>query len=157
MEKRQCTFQICISPQNNVRVAVIFRGKGKRITRAGIAAYHPSVDVYWQENAWADTKTSAEWIYRTLKPAIETGTRDDEFLLFVDNLEGNLEVQTSDEFRIALRDISGVEHYGVSGETDTWQPVDCGIGRIPKNLVSREQYDWLEFDEIELWLGKRRI
>ena len=127
--------------------------KGKRIARAEITAYHPGVDVYWQENAWADTKTSVEWIDRTLKPAIETGTGVNEFLLFVDNLKA----QTSGKFRTALHDISGVKHYGVSGATDTWQPVDCGIGRILKNLVSREQDEWLEFYEnIELWLGNTK-
>ena len=30
--KRQCTLQVCISPESKARLAVIFRGKGKRTT-----------------------------------------------------------------------------------------------------------------------------
>ena len=57
LEKRQCSLQICIGPVNNkFRIAIIFRGKGKRISAAEYAAYHKDVDIYWQENAWADTK-----------------------------------------------------------------------------------------------------
>ena len=61
-------------PHKTTDCSNISRGKGKRIVRTDIAAYHPGVDVYWQENAWADTKTSVEWIDRKLKPTIETGT-----------------------------------------------------------------------------------
>ena len=32
LEKRQCTLQICISPESKVRIAIIFRGSGKRIS-----------------------------------------------------------------------------------------------------------------------------
>ena len=32
LEKRQCTLQVCFSPENNhVKVEIIFRGKGKGI------------------------------------------------------------------------------------------------------------------------------
>lgn len=38
--------------------------------------------------------------------------------------------------------------------TVIWQPVDCGIGRILKLLVSRIQDEWLEHDDdIDLWRG----
>ena len=43
---------------------------------------------------------------------------------------------------------------GVTGGTDIWQPVDCGINRILKQTVSRKQDQWLEHDDnIDLWLG----
>ena len=38
--------------------------------------------------------------------------------------------------------------------TDSWQPVDSGVGRILKSLVFHEQQEWLEKDEnIEMWTG----
>ena len=38
-----------------IKPAIIFRGKGVRISRDEICAYHPGVDVYWQVNVWVDT------------------------------------------------------------------------------------------------------
>ena len=44
--------------------------------------------------------------------------------------------------------------FSVSDGTVIWQPVDCGIGRILKQLVFRIQDEWLEHDDnIDLWLG----
>ena len=61
LDKRQCTLQICFSPEDNhVKVEIIFRGKGKRIKPQERAAYHKDVDIYWQDNAWADTRVSCE-------------------------------------------------------------------------------------------------
>lgn len=63
LDKRQCTLQICFSPGNTkIKIAIIFRGKGKRITDDELKAYHRDVDVYWQTNAWADTEFSVNWI-----------------------------------------------------------------------------------------------
>ena len=46
--KRQCTLQVCFSPENNqLKIEVIFRGSGQRIKAQEQAAYHRSVDVYW--------------------------------------------------------------------------------------------------------------
>ena len=46
-------------------------------------AWHPGLDVYWQDNAWADTTFSVDWVNRTLASAVE-GTG--HFVLLVDNL-----------------------------------------------------------------------
>ena len=40
----------------NVCIGIIFRGTSKRVSGDEIKAYHPGVDVSWQQNAWADTK-----------------------------------------------------------------------------------------------------
>ena len=63
LEKRQCTLQICISPDaaTKVKFAVIFRGTGKRISSEEKAQYHKDVDVYWQQNAWVDLQFSIQW------------------------------------------------------------------------------------------------
>ena len=84
LDKRQCTLQICISPEGKVRLAVIFRGKGKRISPDEKESYHKDVDIYWQPNAWADTEFSIEWVRKTLKPAVKTD--NDEEFIFCDNL-----------------------------------------------------------------------
>ena len=56
LEKRQCTLQVCFHPTGKQpKLAIIFRGKGKRITKEEKEAWHKEVDVYFQENAWADT------------------------------------------------------------------------------------------------------
>ena len=67
LDRRQCTLQVCISPESKADIAIIVRGSGKRNSADEIKAYHPDVDVYWQEKAWADTKFSVEWVRQTLK------------------------------------------------------------------------------------------
>ena len=55
LDKRQCTLQIMKRAEGEQpRLAIIFRGKGKRISDDKKLAWHPDVDVYWQEDAWAD-------------------------------------------------------------------------------------------------------
>lgn len=51
LDKRQATLQICFSPEGMVKPALIFRGKGKRISQDEVLAYDTDVDVYWQPNA----------------------------------------------------------------------------------------------------------
>ena len=43
------------------RLAIIFRGQGKRINPDEKLACHPDVDDYWQQNAWADTEVSLKF------------------------------------------------------------------------------------------------
>ena len=149
LEKRQCTLQIAFSPVGSkLRIAIIFRGTGKRISEDEKAAYHKDVDIYWQENAWADTKVCCEWVNRTLKEGVKDF--DDEFLLLCDNLEG----QISYSFKEQVRLIEGLVWYGLKNATELWQPMDGGVGRILKALIGQEQQDWLESDDnLDLWMG----
>ena len=149
LEKRQCTLQLCFSPVANkpVRIAVIFRGTGKRIPADELAAYHKDVDVYWQPNALADTSMSVQWTKGTLSAAVGDF---DEFILFCDSLEA----QTSLPFQEEIRELRGVVWYDVPNATDIWQPVDAGAGFLIKKLILHEQQRWLEEEEnVELWLG----
>ena len=137
---------------DSLRISVIFRGKGKRISADEKAAYHKDVDIYWQGNAWADTDVSAEWVRRILAPAVADL---DEFVLFCDNLEGQISLQ----FRDAVRKLNGIVWYGLANATDLWhatdlwQPVDVGAGYLIKKLIDAEQQQWLEDDEnVEKWL-----
>ena len=56
LSKRQFTLQLCVSPVDGPQPppALIFRGKGVRISEVEKAAYHKGVHVYWQPKAWAD-------------------------------------------------------------------------------------------------------
>ena len=110
LDKRQCSLQVCFSPENNqVRTEIIFRGTGKNISQSEKRKYHKSVDVFWQNKAWADTPVSCEWVKKTLKSAIPEG---EEFLLVCDNLVA----QTSIEFKESVREINGIVWFGPPGE-----------------------------------------
>ena len=120
LEKRQCTLQVCVQPERNqLRLAVIFRGKGKRISSDEKAAYNKDIDIYYQDNAWADTTVSVEWVENTLSQAVQG---EERFVLFCDNLTA----QVSDEFRQAVSSLGGVVWYGLPNATDLWQSVDAG-------------------------------
>ena len=127
---RQYTLQVCISPESKVRLAVIFCGKGKRISPDEKESYHKYVDVYWQPNAWGDTKFSIEWVRKTLKSADKTDNNE-EFILFCDNLTA----QTGELFCAEVKSINGLVWYGASEARDIWQPVDCGIGQTLKRAL----------------------
>ena len=48
--------------KTSVELQCIFKGKGNRISEDEKVAYHKSVDIYWQECAWADRKVSNQWV-----------------------------------------------------------------------------------------------
>ena len=150
LEKRQCTLQVCFSPvKDKCRVAIIFRGTGKRISADEKKAYHKGVDVYWQGCAWADRTVSVEWLDKTFRADVADMSVSD-FVLFCDNLDG----QTREEFRDKVKELGGVTRYGPKGQTDAWQPVDSGYGRLLKVLTNHEQQEWLE---TERWTGNTDI
>ena len=156
LDKRQCTLQLCLSPEDNhVKAEIIFRGTGKQIKAHEKAAYHKDVAIFWQKNAWADTDVCVEWVKTTLKEGVEAAKDGDhEFVLLCDNLEG----QTSDAFKNAVRGINGVVYYGPTGATDIWQPIDSGYGALMKRLISQQQDAWLECDEnMEKWIGNQKL
>ena len=86
------------------------------------AASHPDVAVLWQENAWADTIVSGNWVNTTLKPVVENL---EKHALFVDNLTA----QQTDDFKKAVSDLKEVVWYELKNATDMWQVVDTGIAR----------------------------
>ena len=148
LDKRQCTLQICVSPGNTkIKIAIIFRGKGKRITDDELKAYHKEVHIYCQTNAWADTEFSVNLVrIHTLKQAVYED--ESEFVLFCDNLSA----QVIEEFLREIHAINGIVWFGEPGSTDIWQPVDNGFGKMLKTKISSLQEQWLEQDEnIDLW------
>ena len=76
LEKQQCSVQLAFSPEDdNLRIAVIFRGTGKRISEDEINSYHESVNVCWQHNAWADTTVCVNWLKKNSCPSYERQAR----------------------------------------------------------------------------------
>ena len=76
LEKRQCTMQVIFGPgSKRMRISVIFRGIGKRISPVEKDAYHKNVDVFFQENAWADQKFCMEWAQRSYRKSLMRGRR----------------------------------------------------------------------------------
>ena len=127
LEKRQCTLQICFRPEGQQpRVGIIFRGLGKRFSDVEKSSWHPQVDVFSQQNAWADTEFCVKWV--------EKNVVDSRFVLFLDNLSG----EVADEFKQAIANTGGVCWYGLPGATDIWQPVD---------EARQEHYKWLDSEE----------
>ena len=109
------------------------------------AAWHPDVDVLWQENAWADTAVSVNWVNTTLKPEVENL---EKHVLFVDNLTA----QQTDDSKKAVSDLKGVVWYGLKNATDLWQVVDAGIAQTLKILTGYNYQKWLdEGDNIDIW------
>ena len=143
----QYTLQVCFRPTGDQpKLGIIFRGTGKWISEDESKAY-PDIDIYFQENAWADTNVSVEWVEKTLSEAVKD---DDRFVLFCDNLTG----QVATEFREAVAKLGGVVWYGLPGATNLWQPVDAGYAQILKTLIGQAQRKRLHDDEnAEKWYG----
>ena len=111
-----------------------------RITNDEKEAWHKDVDVYFQDNVWADREFSFNWLNKTLKSAAE---RKDRFVLFCDNLSAQL----TDSFKDAASAIGGLVWYGVLNAIDLWQPVDAGFGEFLKVLAKQEHNRWLDCDD----------
>ncbi|CAB1106446.1 unnamed protein product [Ectocarpus sp. CCAP 1310/34] len=131
LEKRQCTMQ------------VIF-GTGKRISPVEKAAYHKDVDVFFQENTWADQKFCMEWAKRSYREGLMRGRGEPPKARSI-LIMNNLHAQTTDEFREYLaKECNTLAWYGPSECTDEVQPVDTGAGRFIKVEAGRQMDMWLE-------------
>ena len=65
------------------------------------AAWHPDVDVIWQENAWAYTTILVNQVNTALKPVVENL---EKHVLSVDNLTA----QQTHDFKKAVSNLKGV-------------------------------------------------
>ena len=158
LDKRQCTLQLCIQPQEPQKIppAVIFRGKGN-VSPIEKAAYHKNVHVYWQNNAWMDGVVAMDWIRNTFAPNVDKAV---ENVLFLDNL--NCQV-TGDFYKVCKEVASTLVYALPAEETDKCQPIDQGEGYLIKKLMGQELDKYLEqSDNLTKWqssltAGERRI
>ena len=124
-----CTLQLCFSPDekgSQPRPAIIFRGKGVRISNLERAAWHTGVDVSFNEKAWATDDWCYDNISKQMAPIVP-GPKVAEALLLCDNLSG----QCNDKFRKMMKSKHNVLVWNLPpGTTDITQPVDSGYGRL---------------------------
>ena len=139
--KRFCTLNVSFSPSGQqARLAIIFRGKGKRLNALKKATWDKDADGFFQPNAWADTDFYFDWCKETLEPPVQ-GT--ERFLLFLDNPEAHIQ----ESFRNSVKDLGGISWFGVPGATDICQPVDGGYCSTLRRLINQDFFDWLDDDE----------
>ena len=153
LKKRQCTMQVIFGPGSRLmRISVIFRGTGKRISPVEKAAYHKNVDVFFHENAWADHKFCMEWAQRSYRKSLIRGRShlpQERSILLMDILHA----QTTDAFKeFRSEHCNTLAWYFPANKTDQVQPVDAGVGRMLKVEVGRQLDIWLgQADNLEKW------
>ena len=140
MTKVNVPYKFVRGDEKQPRIAVIFRGKGKRIRQNEKDAWHLDIDVYWQNNPWADKKFSVDWVNGTLSDAVKV---TNHFVLFVDNLTA----QQTDVFKMSVADIGDLVWYGLANATDQWQVIDVGLAQILKKLTGQK---WLERENADM-------
>ncbi|KAK3273295.1 hypothetical protein CYMTET_18458 [Cymbomonas tetramitiformis] len=159
LEKRQATLQICIRAGKTLegknlpqpRIAILFRGTGKRISEAEKTAYHPDVDVYWQKCAWVDRPVAIEWQNGTLIPFLNEHLANEESVVFADNLDAQIQPEYLENQKVNGRALG----WSLLKDGTFWsQPIDLGLGREIKRDVDYVQDEWLEEPEnLEKWEG----
>ncbi|KAK3287338.1 hypothetical protein CYMTET_5139 [Cymbomonas tetramitiformis] len=146
LEKRQCTLQICYVADARghaqPRLAIIFRGMGKRLSQVEKEAWDKRVDVYFQGKAWADRDFSLEWLEKTYIPWAKGSPG--EKLLLMDNLDSQVHLP----FRKKLKlDGNTLAWYFEPGATDLIQPTDRHLAQLLKQIIAQELENWLEDDD----------
>ena len=132
VDKRQCTLQLYISPEDEQHVppAIIFRGKGN-VSKIEKDADDKQVHVYWQKNAWMDRSVALNCLKQTFAPAVD---KSSENFLFLDNLG----CQMTEEFQATFRELASTVVYPLPPEgTDKCQPIDQGEGFLMKKLMGK--------------------
>ena len=148
--KRFCTLNILARGHNGdpskprrgqPKLCIIFRGQGKQISEAELAARHPDVNVRFQPKAWADDELCEDFaaveVHEATAEACAAGRRS---VAFFDNLSG----QTTDEHLRNLRRAGCDRHLLPTGSTGELMLIDGGIGARLKNLIGEEIDTWLE-------------
>ena len=93
LRKRQWTMHIIVNAgegdSRHAWVDLVSKGTGTLIKQEEKARYHPSVDMFWQKNAWVDTPVMMKLATKFV--AEKQRVHGDEWvLLFADNLCAHL-------------------------------------------------------------------
>ena len=88
-------------------------------------------------------------VSKTLSPFVN-GQDLSKFVLLLDKLKG----QMQDDFKESVSSINGLLWYGLSVDTDLWQPVNAGYAACLKSLIAIEHRKWLDIENnAEKWFG----
>ena len=141
LEKRFCTLQVLFHPEGTQPpITIIFRGKGKRISAIEKRSWDPRINVMFQEKAWADREFCNKWAQEFASPWLKQHHPQEETLMFMDNLDG----QVNPSFKDILKQANCTRFLLPPETTDHTQPVDGGLGKSVKGEIP---------NELELWLG----
>ena len=139
--KRFCTLQvtICADPSANpVKLEIIFRGKGLRLSEEEKAAYAalPNITVRWQDKAWANECVILDYLMDFREATMHLG----EVLLGMDN-HGSQRTPACETFMELFRIVAA---FTPANCTDCCSPVDHHVGKLLKELINamyEEEYD----------------
>ena len=152
--KRFCSLNGCFRPHVKQHcLVIIFGGKGKKTKEVDKLLWDPNVHVYFQVITWADTKFCVAWAKKPLALIMKkTCPNDEPYLLFCDNLEGQL----ADDSTSSANLPGGKPWYGIPNTTDIWQLVEKGYASTLKAFVNQKRNFWLSFynwldDDDSLW------
>ena len=152
LDKRQATIQLCIRACDKqiVRIAIIFRGQGLRLSQEELqfyAALDPRIRVYFQPKAWADSQICLAWLEDFAADTAELRAEYGEVLLGMDNLSS----QQSLPMRSRMAELGIIAAFTPPDCTDLVAPVDHNVGALLKHLMSifyhetlaANQDDWM--------------
>lgn len=179
-DKRFCTLQLAVRLSNDnteypqPRLAIIFHGQGKKISKEERNAWDPRVDVYFQSNAWADTDFCVDYCRKTLAPVFENTLNKlkakgqkcaaNGCLLLMDNLSSHV----SQDFQTEVRKVGAKPHFLPAGCTDWVQAIDHHGGVTLKNRMQKIMElefiedsafhdEWLGLNGVRFSASKKRI
>ncbi len=142
-EKRFGTVQICVHGTGGEQppLTLFFRGKGT-VKRGEEEAYHPHVEVIFQEHAWADRATVRQWVDRVWVPHWSRLHPEGKSFLM---LQDHLSCQKSGGYVRALQASGGQLAFGPRNKTEAWQPIDAGhLGAVLKAIAKQHFELWME-------------
>ena len=107
-------------------------------------AYDPSVGVFFQKNAGADSEFCMAWVKRCFRKSLmqwRNGVPVEEYVLTLDNLHGH----TTNRLKAYIKkECNSLVWLYPGGCTDSLQPIDAGLGALIKVEVGKH---------LDLWLG----
>ena len=148
LKKRYCSLHLTFAyrpKKKQFRPAVVFRGKGLRISAAEVEAYDKRVVVLWQPKAWVDSRVLSEITQALGEDQAKSYGLEEEMLWLGDNLH----CQTTSEYRTEMRNFCNglVKNYPPNTSDKGMAPVDNGLGFMVKHEIGVEQEKWLENED----------
>ena len=152
LDKRQSSVHLNIRPRGKqVRPTLLVRGATNPVLRhliqkrvAEMKKYAEyDVNVIFQENAWFDGDVADIWLGMLEKDMERLDLTDTKKLILADNLG----TQRQEHFIQRVEGMGFTMGFGPPAGSDTWQPVDHGVGRNWQVLLGEESDEWCKTPE----------
>lgn len=165
LDKRQATLQICIragGPQV-MKLFIIFKGSANMVpTQWELDQYAQLKHIKWafQKNAWCDGFFAKAWM-KCFAKCLRTEAGGGKHMLILDELR----TQKTSAFKTECLENGILPVFVPAHCTDACQPIDLGIGKILKDVISAfykiqlevEIDEWRDFSGDALSAPKRRV